>query len=86
MPLLYALGQYRALEAARARLLPGERLFAFLDDVYVVAKPDRISEVYAILDGELWNHARIRTNVIKTQVWNKGGVRPNEGVAIGPLT
>ena len=30
MPLLYALGQHGALEAIKARLLPGERLFAFL--------------------------------------------------------
>ena len=35
MPLLLSLGQHSALEAVRARLTNGERLFAFLDDVYV---------------------------------------------------
>ena len=32
---------HAVLEAVRARLLPGERLFAFLDDVHVVT-PDRV--------------------------------------------
>ena len=33
MPALFALGQHRALEAIQAQLQPGERLFAFLDDL-----------------------------------------------------
>ena len=35
MPLLYSLGQHGALQSVASHLLPGERLFAFLD-VYVV--------------------------------------------------
>ncbi len=76
MPLLYALGQHGALEAIKSRLLPGERLFAFLDDLYVAAMPERIVEIYGILEQELWRHARIRINGGKTQVWNRGGARP----------
>ena len=78
MPLLYALGQHRALEAIKARLLPGGRLFAFLDDVHVVAQPDRILEVYGILEAELWDKARIRIHSGKTQVWNRAGRAPGQ--------
>ena len=36
MPLLFSLEQHRALVAVQARLREGERLFALLDDVYVI--------------------------------------------------
>ena len=41
MPALYALGQHRAIVAVQATLLPSEKLFAFLDDIWVVANPRR---------------------------------------------
>ena len=65
-----------ALEAVRARLLPEERLFAFLDDVYVVTTPSRVGFVHNILQEELYRHARIRIHAGKTQVWNAAGDRP----------
>ena len=76
MPLLFSLGQHGALEAARARLHEGERLFAFLDDVYVTTTPNRVGAVHNILQHELYHHARIHNNTGKTQVWNAAGVRP----------
>ncbi len=84
MPLLYALGQHRALQAINSRLRPDERLFAFLDDLYVVARPERIATIYNVLEEELWNHARIRINAGKTQVWNRGGFVPDHVDALGP--
>ena len=36
MPLLFSLGQHRALTAIQDLLMEGERLFAFLDDIYVI--------------------------------------------------
>ena len=36
MPALFSLGQHPALQAVQAQLQDGERLFAFLDNVYVV--------------------------------------------------
>ena len=83
MPLLFALGQHKALEAIRARLQPDERPFAFLDDLYVVAQPERIVEIYAILEQELWARARIRINAGKTQVWNRAGVAPAGVASLG---
>ena len=41
MPLLYSLGQHAALEAMHARFHPGEKLFAYLDDVWPVSQPKR---------------------------------------------
>ena len=80
MPLLFALGQHAALEAVQGRLLDGEKLFAYLDDVYVICQPDRVADVHAILEEELFNHAHIQLNLGKTQVWNRGGAVP-AGVA-----
>ena len=78
MPPLFSLGQHRALNAVQARLMLGEQLFAFLDDIRVVCQPDRVCAVHAILGEELWNHANISINDGKTQVWNKSGTEPHE--------
>ena len=53
MPALYSLAQHGALEAIARRLLPTERLFAFLDDLYIVCQPERVVDVYNIVDVEL---------------------------------
>ena len=75
MPILFALGQHPALVAALRRFHAGERLFASLDDVYVVTTPERVGAVHAILSEELWPHSRI-SHGGKTQVWNAAGIRP----------
>jgi hypothetical protein len=46
MPMLFALGIHDALQQVASQLLDGESLFAFLDDVYVVAEPARIRPLY----------------------------------------
>ena len=53
MPLLFCLGQQEALQAVHRQLQAGERLFAYLDDVYVVTRPERVVEVYRILEEAL---------------------------------
>ena len=57
-------------------LFPGELLFAFLDDVYVVCSPIRVRAVFDLLARELSEHAGIQLNEGKTRVWNRAGVRP----------
>ena len=76
MPALFALGLHQALVAVQAGLLPSERLFAFLDDIYVVCSPDRVADVHASLQAELWRHARTQVHQGRTQLWNRDGVTP----------
>ena len=76
MPLLFSLGQHSALDAVISRLQEGERLFAFLDDLYILCDPGRVAEVHTILEEELWRHARIQIHQGKTKIWNKGGFVP----------
>ena len=67
-------GQHDALVAIQNRLEPGERLLAFLDDIYAVdERPDRTEAVYTAIEQELRTHTGVQG---KTQVWNKAGVTP----------
>ena len=77
MPLLFCVGRHAAFEEVQARLRPNERLFAYLDDVYVVSKPDRVGAIYTALQETLWAHARIRIHGGKTHVWNQAGQKPD---------
>ena len=76
MPLLFALGVHDALADVSARLLPGEDLVAFLDDVYVLCKPERVRTVYDWLSDAFGRIAGIELHSGKTRVWNRGGEMP----------
>ena len=43
-------------------MLPSERLFAFLDDIYVVCSPDRVVDVYAI-SGDMRGYRCIKARL-----------------------
>ena len=60
MPAFCSLGQRAALAEVQARLAPSELLLAFLDDVYVIARPDRIRSIFDMLSDALWRHAHMR--------------------------
>ena len=76
MPALFALGQHEALQAISRGFLPGKKLFAFLDDIFIVAAPERLAILHRLVETALWDHARIRINQGKTQIWNRAGVFP----------
>ena len=76
MPALFALGQHAALEEVSGHLLPNERLFSFLDDIYVLCRPDRATAVYKLVETALLKHTGISCNLGKTRVWNRAGVVP----------
>ena len=86
MPALFSLGQHPAVHAVQAQLQDGERLFAFLDDVYVVCAPPRVNTIYGILQHELFTHSSIRIHHGKTQVWNRGSVAPYDQLLEKVLT
>ena len=76
MPILFSVGQHAALEATQRRLRRDERLFAFLDDIYLVSKPERVGEVHSVLERELWVHAKIRIHSGKTHERIRSGCTP----------
>ena len=53
MPLLFSLGQHRALEQVASRLTSGEHLLAFLDDTFFVSPPHRAGPIYDLLEVSL---------------------------------
>ena len=78
MPLLFAVGQHRALDAIQEDLREGEVLLAHHDDIDTVSPdPERVSPMYATLQDHLYSYVRIRIHGGKTQVWNRGGTRPS---------
>ena len=76
MPALYALAQHPALVAVQDQLLDGEALFAFLDDIYIVANPERVRPLLDALSAALWEHARVQLHAGKTRIWNAAGEEP----------
>ena len=76
MPLLFAMGQHHALDTVSRSLREDEKLLAYLDDIYFCCEPDRVGEVYTVVQEALQTHAGISIHGGKTKVWNMAGERP----------
>ena len=76
MPALYSPAQHPALAGTQALLSEGETVFAFLDNIDVVAAPERIRPILTALQAALWEHARIQLHAGKTRIWNAAGEEP----------
>ena len=85
MPALYAMGQHMALVQIHSRLRTGEHVFAFLDDIYVICYPERVTEIFDIVQDALRRHADIKVNLRKTKVWNPAGEKPDGVDHLGRL-
>ena len=83
MPLLFSLAIHNALAEVKAHLNEGERLFAFLDDIYVLAKPGRIREIYNLLGERLFARSGIQLHTGKTRTWNGAGAPPPRMEVLG---
>ena len=68
MPLLFSLGIHDALEEIQQQSEPGESLFAFVDDVYVLCSPERTRVLYNLLNTTLRERAGIRLHTGKTRM------------------
>ena len=84
MPALYVVAPHPALEAVAAALQPGEGVFAFLDEIYIVCSPERVATLYGVLAAALWDHARVQLNQGETRVWNAAGEEPPNLAALQP--
>ena len=76
MPALFSLALNTALQQFHEDLHDGERVAAYLDDIYITAQPSRIRTFFDALARHLSTHAGIRLHAGKTEVWNAGGVGP----------
>ena len=73
MPALYALAQHEALVEADSNLLPDERLFSFLDDLYLVTSRARAAEAFEDVAGSVKRHAGVQSHLGKLRAWCRGG-------------
>ena len=76
MPMLFSLGLHNALEEVQQLLDPGEFLFAYLDDVFILSSPERTREIFNLLENTLPKRAGIHLHTGKTRVWNVCGEQP----------
>ena len=85
MPLLYALAQHDALEAARQRLNADDWLFAYLDDLYLVTTRERAHAAFVAVTEEVEEKAGVRTHLGKLRLWSRaGGTCPPGFEGFGP--
>ena len=68
----------------QADLRPGEFLFAFLDDVYVLSLPERTRKINDLLADKLQSRAGIQLHRGKTRMWNRAAEIPEGMVELGP--
>ena len=84
LPLLFSIGIQGALEHLAGQLQDGERVFAFLDDVYILCQPHRLHTLHSLLEAALWSVAGIRLHQGKTRAWNIGSIVPEDIEDISP--
>ena len=84
MPLLFSLAVHNALVEVQAELQPGEFLFAFLDDVYVLSLLERTRKICDLLADKLHSRAGIRLHTGKTRTWNRAAEIPEGMAELGP--
>ena len=59
----------------------GEKLYAYLDDVYAVTTHERAREVFDEISQCLLEYANVETNKGKCRAWSKNGGAPPPGIA-----
>eukprot|EP00973_Karenia_brevis_P010705 1450647-Karenia_brevis.AAC.1 len=62
---------HEALAEVQSKLASDSLIFAYFDDVYVIAEPARVKEVCDMLSRALKDRAGISLNEAKTRTWNR---------------
>ena len=73
MPALFPLAQHRAFVEAAGRLQPTERIFAYLDDLYVLTTRFRARAAFECVAEAVERIAGVRTHIGKFKAWARGG-------------
>ena len=76
MPCLFAAALHPALTAIQQAMAPGDGCLAFLDDVYLLTRPERAVPTFRLARDAILRHAGINLHQGKTRVWNKAGSAP----------
>ena len=73
MPALFCLAVRPALQAAQGMLQSGEGVFAYLDDVYLLTRPERARDALDTVSRNLGESCGIAVNQGKLQSWSRSG-------------
>ena len=68
MPLFFSLVMHPSEVSIGDLLREGEKLFAFLDDVYLIYKLEKMLAIFRLIENALWIHSRICVHCGKTQL------------------
>ena len=79
-PALISLAQHRALVEASSRSVPGERVFAYLDDLYIVTTRERARAAFEVVSETVERVAGVRTHLGKLRAWSSGGGSAPPGI------
>ena len=84
MPALFSLGQHAALRHAASQLMPGEHVFAYLDDLYVVCPRWRAASAFRTVANAVADMAGVQSHLGKLRAWcSGGGPAPADLAALG---
>ena len=84
MPALLSLGQKAALHNVQQSRQESERLYAFLDDVYVTITPDRVRPVYDLLAHHLSDRRTSPSTPARPEFGTEQGPRRHTSPASAP--
>ena len=83
MPCFSTIAIHVGLEEVAAHLEDGEKLCAFLDDVYVLCQPHRVVTLFKLFRESLDRVAGIRLLEGKRRVWNRSGTASEDIEELG---
>ena len=69
----FCLAMKSALEEIQQRLQPGDVVVAYIDDVYVLTRPERARAAYDLVAEVLQRTCGIQVNQGKLVCWNRSG-------------
>ena len=81
MPALFCLAMRPALEQIQERLHEDDLVVAYLDDIYVLTKPERARQAYDVVSEVLQRVCGILVHQGKLVCWNRTGAAAPPGIA-----
>ena len=82
MPGYFSLALQFALQRIQSQLRRDEKLFAYLDDIYLVSTPNRTRAIFDLVRVALQEEVGIDVNLGKCKCWNAAG---NESINMSTL-